>query len=56
MYKCMDNNVIVPVNSMRVCTLYDVGHDDTNVHCLSIVGAVFVFYYREQEQKDRMKI
>ena len=55
MYQCIDNNVIVPVNSMRACTLYDVGHD-TNVHCLAIAGVVFVLYYREQEQKDRMKI
>ena len=50
----MDNNVIVSVNLMRANILHNVGHKN-NVHCLAIDGAVFAFY-RDKEQKDRMKI
>ena len=53
----MDNNVIVCINSMRACTLYNISHEN-NILCLAIaidiiVGALLSFY-GEQKQKDRM--
>ena len=49
----MDNNFTVFINLMRASILHNIGHIN-NVHCLSIVGAVFSLY-EEQEQNDRMK-
>ena len=51
MYQCMDNNVIVPVNSMKSCTLHNVGHE-SNVRCLTIAEAMAT---RQNERFDYCK-
>ena len=52
----MDNNVIVPVNLMRACNLYNVGHEN-NVNCLIIaVYAIAIHLHSIENKSKNMKM
>ena len=52
----MDNNVIVPVNLMRACSLYNVGNEN-NVNCLIIaVNAITIRLHSIENKSKNMKM
>ena len=51
----MDNNVIVPVNLMRACALYNVAHENNVLLLMSMLLLELCLHSIENKNKNRMK-